>query len=192
MSPIGKNTITRYKKGDAAAFDVIFDCYSDKIYWIAFGILKDEDVAKDIVQDVFVKLWMKRDKVNPELTFDNYIFTITYNTIRSAIKKHLIRSQAIALLLKEGPEVINDTDADLVYSDLYELASSAIERLPPKRKTVYKLSKQEGMKIKEIAASMNISTRTAENHLALALKFLKEELSKYSLASLMFFYFFLN
>ena len=64
--------------------------------------------------------------------------------------------------------------------------------LPPKRKKVYKLSKQEGMKIKEIAAKMDISPRTAENHLAKALKFLKEELAGISLLMLLFFYLFLN
>lgn len=192
MPTVAKNTITRYKKGDAGAFDLIFHHYSDRIYHLALGFLKDKDLANDIVQEVFVKLWMKREKVNPELTFDNYIFTITYNTIRNVIKQQFLRSQTISFLLKDAPEFINNTDADLVYNELYELANNAIERLPPKRKIVYKLSRQEGMKVKEIAEKLNISTRTAENHLALALKYLKEELSKYSLLSLLFFHLFIK
>ncbi len=181
MQPVAKNTIKRYKNGDTGAFDVIFHHYSKRIYQIAIGLLKDEALAEDIVQDVFLKLWLKRENVDPELTFDNYIFTVTYNTIHNVIKRHSIKTRKVARLLQEAPEFTDDTDADLVYNELSELASKVIEKLPPKRKTVYKLSRQEGMKIREIAEKLNISKRTAENHLARALKYLKEELSRYSL-----------
>ena len=73
--------------------------------------------------------------------------------------------------------MIKSSDGTLIYNELFEIASNTIEKLPHKRKHVYKLSKQEGMKIKEIASKLNISHRTAENHLARALKYLKEELA---------------
>ena len=80
----------------------------------------------------------------------------------------------------------------VIYLELLELANKTIEKLSPKRKIVYKLSRQEGLKIKEIASKLNISTRTAENHLAQAVKFLKEELSGNSILTLLFFFLFLK
>jgi RNA polymerase sigma-70 factor (ECF subfamily) len=94
--------------------------------------------------------------------------------------------------MKNSPEIIESVDGTLIYHELLQIASHTIENLPPRRKTVYKLSKQEGMKIKEIASKMNISPRTAENHLAKALKYLKEELAGISLLALSIFHLFLK
>ncbi len=185
---IDNNTIKRFKEGDAEAFDTIYRHYSGKMFHFALGLVKNKDISKDLIQEVFVNLWEKRSQVNLNLNFDNYVFTISYNSIRKFLRKKSIETRAIDHLLRNSPEIIDRVDSTMIYNELLELASKAIETLPPKRKTVYKLSKQEGMRIKEIASKLNISTRTAENHLAKALKYLKEELSVISLLSLLFFH----
>ena len=144
------------------------------------------------MQEVFVSLWEKRGQVDPSLNFDNYIFTISYNSIRKFFRKKLIETKVVDHLVKNSPEIIDSVEGTVIYNELLDIANKTIETLPPKRKTVYKLSRQEGMKIKEIAEKLNISTRTAENHLAKALKYLKEELSGISLLTLLFFYLFLK
>ena len=188
--PIDKKIILRYKEGDAEAFDIIYRAYSKKMYCFVLGLLKDQETSRDLVQEVFVRLWEKRNQVDPSMNFDNYVFTIAYNSVRKYFRKKTIERKAINHLLKNAAEVIASIDEKVIYNELLELANKAIESLPPKRKIVYKLSKQEGVKIKEIASKMNISTRTAENHLAKALKYLKEELSGISPLTLLFFYFF--
>lgn len=130
--------------------------------------------------------------MNLNLNFDNYIFTIAYNSIRKFFRKKSIETKIIDQLVKNSPEIIESADGTVIYNEMLELASKAIENLPPKRKIVYKLSRQEEMKIKEIASRLNISTRTAENHLAKALKYLKEELSGISFLTLLFFFLFLK
>ena len=187
-----KKIIKRFKEGDAEAFDAIYHNYSKKMFHFALGLVKDEDISKDLVQEVFVNLWEKRGQVDLNLNFDNYIFTIAYNSIRKYFRKKSIETKVIDHLVKNSPEIIESVDGTVIYNELLELASKTIENLPPKRKIVYKLSRQEGMKIKEIASKLNISTRTAENHLAKALKYLKEELSGISLLTLLFFYLFLK
>jgi len=184
--------IKRFKEGDAEAFDAIYHNYSKKMFHFALGLVKDEDISKDLVQEVFVNLWEKRGQVDLNLNFDNYIFTIAYNSVRKYFRKKSIETKVIDHLVKNSPEIIESVDGTVIYNELLELASKTIENLPPKRKIVYKLSRQEGMKIKEIASKLNISTRTAENHLAKALKYLKEELSGISLLTLLFFYLFLK
>jgi len=187
-----KTIIIKFKEGDAAAFDSIYHKYSKKLYNFADGLIKDPDIAGEIVQEVFVNLWEKRHQVDITLNFENYIFTIAYNSIRKYFRKKSIELKVKDYLLNNSPEVIENNDGSIIYNELLELANRAIEKLPPRRKTVYKLSRQEGMKIKEIACKLEISTRTAENHLAKALKYLKEELAGISLLTLLFYHLFLG
>jgi len=192
MSGNKDNMVERFKAGDAEAFDTIYHIYSKKVYYFALGLVKDKNVSQDLVQVVFVSLWEKRDQVNLDLNFDNYIFTITYNSIRKYFRRNSIEKKALNHLLKDSPEIIENIEGTMIYDELLELANKAIESLPPRRKAVYKLSKQEGLKIKEIASKLNISPRTAENHLTRALKYLKEELSELSILALLYFNLFLN
>jgi RNA polymerase sigma-70 factor (ECF subfamily) len=189
---IDKDIILKFKEGDTEAFDTIYRKFSNKIYFFVLGITKEEPVSKDIVQEVFINLWEKSVYVNQELNFENYIFTITYNAIRKYFRKKSIETKAYNYLLKNSPEGIDDSDKNLIFQELIEIANKTIDNLPPQRKKVYTMSKQEGMKIKEIAGKLNISPRTAENHLAKALKYLREELSDISLLTYLFFYMFLK
>jgi RNA polymerase sigma-70 factor (ECF subfamily) len=187
-----KTIIKKFKEGDAAAFDAIYHMYSKKLFNFACGLLKDPDSAGEMVQEVFVNLWEKRNQVDTAFNFENYIFTITYNSIRKFFRKKSMENKVKDSLLKNSPEVIENTDDSIIYNELLELANQTIEKLTPKRKAVYKLSREEGMSIKEIADKLNISTRTAENHLGKALKFLKKELAGISLLTLLFYYFFIG
>lgn len=171
-----KVILKQFKVGDVAAFDRIYHQYSKKLYNFAFGLTKDYDTGVEIVQEVFVTLWERHQQVNTELNFSNYIYTITYNSIRKHFRNKSIETRAKDYLLTNSSEFIDNTDGVILYNELLDLANKTIERLPPKRKMVYKLSRQEGMRVKEIASKLNISTRTAENHLAKALKFLEKEL----------------
>ena len=93
-------------------------------------------------------------------------------------------------LVKNLPESIPETSNTVICNELVEIVDRAVEKLPPKRKLVYKLSRQEYLQIKEIAERMSISPRTAESHLTKALGFIKQELEKTSLLPLLYFYLF--
>lgn len=191
MTP-DKQLIKKIKEGDVEAFDALYHCYSNKLYHFIYGLVKNQDLAKDLLQEVFLNLWEKREQVDLNLSFDNYIFTITYNAVRKYFRKKSVELRAVDHLLRNSPEYLEDVEGTIIYSELLELANKTIENLPPQRKIVYKLSKQEGMKLKEIAGKLDISPRTAENHLAKALKYLKEELSMISFHAFLFFHLFLN
>ncbi|MEZ5071556.1 MAG: RNA polymerase sigma-70 factor [Bacteroidales bacterium] len=183
--------ILAFKAGDVEAFDQIFHRYHDKILQFSLGLLRDHDSAQEMVQEVFVNLWEKRSQVKADLNFDNYIFTIAYNAIRKHFRKKAIASRAADHLLQASPDLIDTPESELILRELMEIAESAIEKLPPQRKLVYRMSREEGLKIKEIAAKLQISPRTAETHLSRALRFLKEEFAKTSLLGLLYFYLFL-
>lgn len=179
------------KEGEAAAFDEIYRKYSRKIYSFSLGLLKDRETAKEIVQEVFVCLWEKRDQVDVDLSYENYVFTITYNCIQKFFRKRSIEARVKDYLASHSSGVLENADSSLIYNELLELANRTIEKLPDRRKMVYKMSRQEGMKIRQIASTLNISVRTAESHLFKALKYLKEELEANSLSMMLFYYLFM-
>lgn len=187
MMPELKTIVSKFKAGDAAAFDAIYNMYNQKLYCFALGLLKDQNSAGEIVQEVFVTLWEKRNQVDVTFNFENYIFTIAYNSIRKFFRKRSMENRVREIMLNNSPDLFENADTSIIYNELLELANKTIEKLPPKRKTVYKLSRHEDMTIKEIANRLNISTRTAENQLARALKYLKEELHTLSLLILLFY-----
>lgn len=187
-----KSTIRKFKEGDAAAFDTIYHHYSKKLYNFAYGLLKDKDTANEILQEVFVQLWEKRDQVDVALSFENYIFTIVYNAVRKYSRRKSIENKVRYFLSNHSSDITENTDSDIIYNEMLELAYRTIDKLPHKRKIVYKLSRQEGMKIKQIASMLNISPRTVENHLSKALKFLKEELADISVTTIIFCFLFLS
>lgn len=171
-----KVILHRFQTGDTAAFDKLYHQYSDRLHSFACGLVRDYDTGSDIVQEVFVTLWEKREQVNTDLNFNNYIFTITYNSIRKHFRNKSIESRVKDHLIYNSCDFSNNTAERIHYNDLLDLVHKSVERLPPKRKLVYKLSREQGMKVNEIAHHLNISIRTAENHIAKALKFLKKEL----------------
>ncbi len=173
------------------AFDLIYQAYCKKLYSFAFSLLKDHNQAEELVQDVFVTLWEKRGLINTDLHFENYIFTICYNSARKFFRRKKIENKVKDYLLKNSPESIPETINTVIYNELMSLVDRSVAKLPPKRKAVFILSRQEGKQIKEIAEKLNISSRTAETHLTKALKFIKKEMEKVSLLALLYFYMFI-
>ena len=108
--PLDTKIIKRFKAGDAEAFDAIYRNYSKKMFHFALGLVKDQDTSKDLVQEVFVNIWEKRDQVDPDLNFDNYVFTITYNSIRKFFRKKSIEAKVVNHLVNNSPEVMDGTD----------------------------------------------------------------------------------
>jgi RNA polymerase sigma-70 factor (ECF subfamily) len=176
-----KSILKRLKTGDIAAIDAIYNLYSRKVYSFAFSLLKDHNLSEDLMQDVFVKLWEKREQINPDLKFENYLFTICYNSALQYFRRKSVELKVKDYLLKNAPESISETTNTVICNELMDIVERSVEKLPPRRKLVYKLSRQEYMQIKEIAESLSISPRTAESHLTKALSFIKQELEKASL-----------
>lgn len=183
--------ISRLRDGDMTAFDVVYRNYSKKLYSFAFCLLKDHEQSEELVQDVFVTLWEKRDQINPDLQFDHYLFTICYNSVRKFFRRKKMEDRVREYLLKNTPESLSVTSNTVIYNELLDLVERTAEKLPPRRRAVFQLSRREGLPIKEIAERLNISARTAETHLSKALKFIREELEKVSILALLYFHLFI-
>lgn len=190
--PHDKKILKLFISGDVASFDAIYFQYSKKLYHFGLGLLKNPVEASEMVQDVFVTLWEKREQINPELNFENYLLTIAYNTIRKYLRKRCTEQKAKNQWKKNTSQSIENTNKEIIYTDLYNLAQSYIEKMPPRQKLVYKLNRQEGMSNNEIAKKLGLSKRTVESHLSKAIEYLRSVMAHHSIGFLLFFYLFLS
>ena len=187
-----KEIIEKLKSGDISAFDEIYHMYNDRIYQFALGLLKDEDSANEMVQQVFISIWEKRDRIRPDLNFRNYLMTITSNAVRKYFRRKSLQNKVYENLYSDKTFWSENTEDEVIYNELYAIAQRTIDKMSPRRKEVYQLSRQKGLRINEIAKQLGISESTAESHLTQALRFLKEELSKLSISAILFFYLFIK
>ncbi len=191
FSNTDQKLVESLKKGDWFAFDQLFAKYSKKLYYFAKNYLDSKEDAEGLVQEVFLKIWEKRKELKEHLSFNAYIYTITYNAIRKHFRKKTREKKYLDSYLENFDETHNNTAMDIEYNNLRELANKAIEKLPEKRKMVFLLSRQEGFTNEEIANRLRISKNTVENQMTQALKFLKEQLGKETVFSILFYYLFI-
>lgn len=173
--------IIRLKYGDRQAYELIFRKYYVRLCGFANKFLNDPDKAKDVVQDVFIKLWLGRNEIDPEGSLKAFLFRITQN-----MSLNVLRHKKIESGYSEIYKVVYIDNADYsVYESLFtkEMEHSievAVKKMPPSCKRVYEMSRNEGLKNKEIAEKLNISLKTVEAHMSQALKTLRCELIDYT------------
>ncbi|RFS20214.1 RNA polymerase sigma-70 factor [Chitinophaga silvatica] len=151
--------------GDDQAFASVFHHYRQRLYAIAFKLLNSPSMAEDIVQDVFLKLWLRKKELHEIQHFKAYLFTITRNHIFNALKK-MAREQPIETDCYTD-HIIDSTSS---YKEYEKILQHAISKLPPQQELIYKLSKEEGLKRHEIADKLHLSPETIKVHLAHAMR----------------------
>jgi RNA polymerase sigma-70 factor (ECF subfamily) len=179
--------VQKLAKGNMQAFNQLFEQYSTKLYYFAYGYLKSKEDAEELVQEVFIKIWEKRNDLKQEYDLQSYIFTIAYNQVKKYFRAKNIVNKYLEYAKQEQAKPLV-TEPEISYTELNGVISNLINRMPEKRKLVFIKSRIEGKNIPEISEEMQISKKTAENHLHTALKFLKTELAREHFIAMLFFY----
>lgn len=157
-------------KGDEAAFATLFNNYRNKIYSIAYELTESTIISEEIVQDTFLKIWLKRETLEDITHFKAYLFTITRNYVFSALKS-IARKQNLELNVVQNILVYHsDTENNLVQKEYDGILKRAVDSLPPKQRQVYVLMKENGYKRHEVAAELQLSEETVKTHLAHAMR----------------------
>jgi len=183
--------MSEIKAGNMLAFDTLYHKYNRRIYKFAVSILKSSEDAENILQDVFLKLWINRDNVEKDSSVRYYIFSTTYNSSITIIRGKMKESRFLESLKNMQDFEHDPVNLEIEYKELEGKLNEIIESLPERQKEVYLLHKVEGLKYSEIAERLNISVNTIENHMSRALKFIRERLGNYSLMTILFAYLFL-
>jgi RNA polymerase sigma-70 factor (ECF subfamily) len=179
--------IERLKKGEEKAYMFLLDHYHRRLHAYAFTLVNDYSLAQDIVQNVFLKTWQFKKKLNPKYSIQNFLYKAVYNEFINTYKK----DQAMMFLqlkyYESLSEIVEDTD-EYSLARLIDVVTSEIEKLPPKCRQIFTLSKSEGLTNREISEHLNISLKTVEAQITKAFGILRKELgNKYETILLLIF-----
>jgi RNA polymerase sigma-70 factor (family 1) len=184
--------IVLLQKGSISAFEGLFEQYSRKLYRFSFSYLKSESEAEDVVQEVFMKIWENRHKLKTGTSFQSYLFTIAFNSIRKSFnqktRKDQFHTDLFDFLSEDNASIENHPDYETLLTKLEVL----IDQMPARRKEIFMKRKKEGKSVREIALMMNISSKTVENQITEAMNYLKKEFDKDRISGMLFFYIFLE
>ena len=165
--------------GNRENFEKIFRTHYSYLCAFANKFLNDQDAAEEIVQEVFVKLWSKRDELNIKSSIKSYLFTAVRNSSLNLIKHINIREDYKAHNKLEIENQESHLEDSILATELEDRIRDLINKLPTERKKIFIMSRYEGLKYREIAEKLNISIKTVENQIGKAMKTLKEGLKDY-------------
>ena len=177
----------RIRNGDECSFELLFRKYYVRLCGFANKFLKDPEEAREIVQDVFLKLWEKRKDIKPEDSLTSYLFSMTRNKSINKLRRKSVESKytvILQLVYAENREI--SPHESLLANELDNEFTVAVGKLPDKCREIFDLSRIEGLRCSEIASMLQISVKTVEAHMSKALKILRIELKDYLMIVLFF------
>lgn len=175
--------------GNPAAIEELYDFYYPRLYNFSKTFLKLEDGIDDILQEVFIKIWQNRSRIKTSSTFNAFIFTITRNLLLNELRSRLTNQKIKEKVGKMAIPIEYSFIEQSEFHDLKEKVDKAINELPVRQKQIFTLSRINGYSHKEIAESLNITTKAVEFHIAKAIALLKKKLFYIELASVLFLFF---
>jgi len=173
-----KDILLDLLNGNENAFEKIYQLYSPRLFGKLLKLVKSESHAKEILQDVFLKLWEHRKSIDPEKSFRSYLFKIAENKVydffRKAAREKIMASQLIALSTAN----YNVIDEFISGDENLAMLQRAIDLLPPQRQQIIRLCKLEGKSYKEVSEMLGISVSTISDHIVKGTKAIREYFDK--------------
>ena len=177
-----KYLIEALKKGDIKAFDEVYYKYTKKLFVFSLRFLKDRQEVEDLIQKVFTTIWERREHLNPDKSFEGYLFKIARNEIYDILKLRIIREHYCNYILSDPESDLDDLEKKKMIERVFEL----VDNLPEKRAKIFRMSKEEGLTYKEIAEQLNISENTVDTQIRHSLNYLRKEMLKFQKIILLF------
>lgn len=156
------------KTGNGEAFTVLYNQYSAPMYYNVLKMVKDESVAEEIVQDIFTKIWQKREALNIEGSFASYIYRVAQNSVIDSFRKMQRDRELLEKFKKLASGNYEHVEEEVCFRESDLLLQKAIETLPPQQKKVYQLCELEGCTYKDTAFRMEIGHHTVKEYLSKA------------------------
>ncbi len=192
VSKSNKELLQLIRDGDRVAFYQIYEKYCERLYGFVLSYTKHEEDAEEIIQEVFIKLWEGRGKINIHSSFRSFLFTVAYNATINLLKKRVTEKKYVEYVkslqqINNAPDLIDE----IQFKELNNKVTELLNRLTPRQKEIFLLSREEGLTHEEIAQRLNISINTVKKHMVNTLAFFKANLGSNIVVNLFFIYLFL-
>jgi len=177
--------VDRLKKGDKKALTELYNSYWKPLYISSYNLLKDKELCEEIIQDVFIDVWNYRENLQIKISLKSYLYACVRYKVFSEFRKNKIQRVELFEGLNNRFQYATP-ETKIMHEELVMQIDAIVKTLPKRCQEVYVLSRDQQLSHKEIAEKLNISTKTVENHITLALKTLRSSLG-YLLSVEMFY-----
>ena len=153
--------------------NIFFDTYYEDLCNFVNTYLRDESLSEDIVQDIFVYLWEKKDSLPANCSIKSYLYTASKNKSLNYLRTDTSRKRIAGVLAPQFEPTVAEAGQYLEFKELTKIVQDAVEALPSQCKRIYRLSRDKALSNKEIALKLGISVKTVENQITIAIKKIK-------------------
>lgn len=174
--PATRQLLARIAAGDEQAFSIFFDAYRWRFFNAILKMTGSKTAAEEIVQDLFLQIWQKKEQLARIEQPDSYLFTAVYRRVYRYYKQEARKSALYQGLIGGEHPIANTTEEMVIASESDRLILEAIEKLPAQQKQIFIMSRRQGMSREEISKVLKLSPNTVRNHLYQAIKFIKAHL----------------
>lgn len=159
-----------------ALYEQTFKSHFKRLHIYAITIVKDSEVAEEMVQNVFYKLWERNLEVLKDSSINSYLYRAVHNESLNYLKHQQVKQAYQTYAMKQGEEIVPETHS-VTYKELVAKLESTMNELPEQCRTVFQMSRFEGLKYREIADKLNVSVKTIEKHMGKALSIMRVQLA---------------
>lgn len=171
---ITSQQIEEIRAGKIKTFEILFNAYYPRVKSFAFGMIKDQYEAEEIAQNVFLKLWSNREKLSSDNTLSSYIFTIVQNEVYDFFREKHYSLGYQEKMLSTPQNLQYEIDSEYNIKEIKSIVNRTLQNIPPQRRTIYQMSREQFLSNDEIAKTLGLSKRTVEKHISLALATIKK------------------
>ncbi len=170
--------LQKLQQGNESAFTDLYHQHSKTLYRKILWMVNDEEIAKELLQDLFMKLWENREKVDASKSFRSYLYTIAVNLVYDYFRKATKRKEVEAHLLAMAVDDYTDTEEISETNENIQLINDIINKLSPQRRKIFMLCKVDGKSYEEVSKELNISKSTIHDHMVKANHVIKDYLRR--------------
>ncbi len=171
-----KELIEAMKHGSVEAYEALFLRYYPALLRFMSGMLKDR-IAEDLCQNIFMRVWLQRESFDSDMGIRNWLFTVAKNDIINWFKSKKYRSTVLCSEVPDSEDRHTAVDEIFNTEEMRSIVNKSIDDMPSQRRLIFRLSREKNMSNKQIAEFLNLSVRTVEKHLELALKDIRRTLN---------------
>jgi len=178
--------VERLKKGDLESFDMLYDMFAGRLYAFSLKYLKSAEESEELVQTVFMKVWENHKRLNAELSFKSFLFTIAYNEICRLFRRKSYLKKYLEETLASGNRADNSPEEGTEFQSLLTEINNIIAGLPEGQRKAFIMCKLEGRPSREVAEGLGLASGTIDNYVSATVRLIRNRLSGESLAVILF------